>query len=53
MPIKKISDKDVERPCLHPTHNPPMHIVLEPGLYEHTCPACGKSQRFSVVRPVW
>lgn len=28
-------------PCLHPEHKPPMHIVLQPGLYEYECPGCG------------
>lgn len=29
--IKKIAD--VPRPCLHPGHNPPMHMVYKPGVY--------------------
>ncbi len=33
---------DVPKPCLHPKHNPPAHIVLKPGVYEHVCPGCGK-----------
>lgn len=32
------------KPCLSPDHNPPTHIVLEPGTHEHTCPLCGKPQ---------
>jgi hypothetical protein len=51
MPLKKI--KDLSKPCLNPEHNPPMHIVLEPGVYEHTCPGCGKTQIFTVRRPIW
>lgn len=34
--------------CRHPEHNPPNMIVLTPGLYEHTCPGCGKSFIFTV-----
>ncbi len=28
------------KPCLHPEHNPPMHMVMEDG-HIHRCPACG------------
>jgi hypothetical protein len=34
--------------CSHPEHKPPMHIVLEPGTYKHTCPGCGKVTTFEV-----
>jgi hypothetical protein len=27
--------------CSHPSHLPPTLILLEPGRYKHTCPACG------------
>lgn len=37
--------KDV---CLHPEHNPPSHIVLEPGDYIYSCPECGKEKVLSV-----
>lgn len=30
--------------CRHPEHNPPGHIVLQPGVYEYTCPGCGRTQ---------
>ena len=46
--LRKI--KDTEIPCTHPGHNPPMHIVLEPGEYEYMCPACGKITTFTVPR---
>ncbi len=26
--------------CKHPEHDPPKHIVLDPGVYEYQCPAC-------------
>lgn len=38
--LRKI--KDVEQPCLHPEHNPPMHNNLADGVYEYTCPSCSK-----------
>lgn len=36
--VRKIAD--APRPCLHPEHNPPSHLSLPPGTYEHVCPAC-------------
>lgn len=59
MPTRKIRDlaeenckgweleKDI---CQHPEHNPPMHRVYEPGVWEHECPGCGKKQIFTVPR---
>lgn len=49
MPTKKIGDLPV--PCWHQDHDPARHVVLEDGIYEHTCPSCGESQRFEVSRP--
>jgi len=40
--------KDAPKPCLHPEHNPPTHIVLKPGTYRYTCPGCGKVIEFEV-----
>lgn len=40
--------EDYPEPCCHPEHNPPMHMVLGPGKYRHTCPACGYSVTFEV-----
>jgi predicted RNA-binding Zn-ribbon protein involved in translation (DUF1610 family) len=54
MPLKKIHE--FPQPCIHPEHDPPMHIVLEEGVYEYTCPGCGAKQIFTVRRPrsqVW
>jgi predicted RNA-binding Zn-ribbon protein involved in translation (DUF1610 family) len=49
MPLKKIdTPENMKKICLHPEHNPPMHIVLEPGKYEYTCPACGNKVIFTV-----
>lgn len=44
--LRKIADAPI--PCRHPEHNSPSMIVLSPGLYEHTCPGCGKTIRFTV-----
>ena len=44
--LRKI--KDAERPCLHPKHNSPAFIVLDPGIYEYTCPGCGKTEQFRI-----
>lgn len=39
--FKKISEPLKEEKCLSSGHKPPMHIVLQPGTYEYTCPSCG------------
>ncbi len=44
--LKKIAD--APKPCFDSEHNPPSHIVLEPGKYEYTCPSCGKVTIFTV-----
>ena len=44
--LRKIAD--AKPPCLSPEHNPPSHISLPPGTYEHTCPACGETTTFEV-----
>ena len=49
--LRKIADAE-SAPCMSPEHNPPMHIVLEPGTYEYVCPACGQKTTF-VVPCVW
>lgn len=46
MPLRKIAD--IPPPCMNREHEPPMHISLSPGVYEHTCPGCGKSVTFTV-----
>ena len=46
MPLRKI--KDFPKVCKHPEHNPPTMIVLEVGVYEYTCPSCGKVTIFTV-----
>lgn len=60
MPTKKIAELGSQHAyigkrralCGHPEHNPPSHMVFEPGIYEHTCPACGKVTVFRVDRGV-
>jgi hypothetical protein len=47
MPTRKIADIPV--PCRHPEHQPPSHMVLGPGVYEHECPSCGKKSTFVVA----
>jgi hypothetical protein len=46
MGLKKIEGYGwVAKQCLHPEHNPPMHIHIPPGyVYEHICPACGQKR---------
>ena len=44
---------DLPRVCASAAHNPPSMMVYEPGIWEHTCPACGARQSFTVTRPVW
>lgn len=48
MPLKKIGDLPKNTVCRDPEHNPPGMIVLESGLYEHTCPGCGHASTFIV-----
>ena len=49
MPTRKIAD--LPNNCMDKDHNPPMHVYLENGVYEHTCPLCGKKQIFTVNKP--
>ena len=57
MPTKRIGDipeqsvsyiKDRSQRCLDLDHNPAGLISREDGVYEHTCPGCGKVQKFTV-----
>jgi hypothetical protein len=50
MPTRKIAD--LPKPCRHPDHDPPKHMVFDDGVYEHTCAGCGQTQRFEVSRPM-
>lgn len=64
MPTRKIRDVDKpwdkkEKVCLDLEHKPPTMQVFEPGVYEHTCPACGHVTTFTVAgvyharRSIW
>lgn len=46
MNTRKISD--LPEMCRHPEHNPPTHMVYEPGVWEHICPSCGNRIVFTV-----
>lgn len=49
MSLKRLDDpKGYGKICNSPEHNPPMHIYLEPGTYEWTCPVCGAKRVFTV-----
>lgn len=49
MSLRRIDVPKYDRTeCKSPEHNPPMHIKLEPGIYEHTCPVCGAKRVFTV-----
>ena len=55
MPTKKIADDTgwKQKLCRDPGHNPPSHMVYEPGAYEHTCPKCNRKLIFTVQAPSW
>lgn len=44
---RKIRQFDIKI-CNHSEHNSPLHIILDPGVYEHECPCCGKKQTFII-----
>jgi hypothetical protein len=53
MPIRRLPDDDPRAkeygpPCLSTEHNPPSHMVLQPGTYEYICPSCGRKTVFHV-----
>lgn len=50
---KIVDSKDTKQTCLHPSHNPPMFMVLEEGIWEYTCPNCGKTQIINVYKPTF
>lgn len=52
MTLRKISSH-AQKYCSHPEHNPPSHIVLEAGIWEHICPGCQKVVRFQVPNVSW
>lgn len=48
MPTKKVRDWPF---CTDSDHHP-SKFGLEPGFYEHTCPKCGKVEKFTVNPPI-
>ena len=46
MPLEKIAN--APKHCLSPEHDPPSHMVLDPGTYKYTCPMCGEAVTFTV-----
>jgi hypothetical protein len=56
MTTRKIADLPTAKrlelppPCYNPEHRPPTHMVYEPGIYEHTCPGCGRAITFRIDR---
>lgn len=50
MPLEKLANGP-QPPCRHPEHNPPTHVVLEPGLYQWKCPECSHAVQFRVTQP--
>jgi hypothetical protein len=42
---------DLPKVCCDPYHNPPTHMFYEDGVWEHTCPSCGKTKTFTVRNP--
>lgn len=49
MTLRKVADAPPPL-CRHPEHLPPVHVVLEPGLWEHECLACHEKTLFRVHR---
>ncbi len=45
---RKIGDFPKSQICRHPDHGVPGFRVFQPGIYEHTCPACGNVIRFTI-----
>lgn len=48
MPTRKIADLPKPFGCTSTDHYPPSMMVYEPGIYEHTCSACGFKTTFVV-----
>ncbi len=53
MTLRKIAPAPWLRTCRHPEHDPPRHVVLSPGVWEHTCPGCGHRTVFTVGGARW
>lgn len=54
MTLRKLTQHEwLQSMCVHREHEPPRYIVLEPGMYEHTCPGCKRKTYFRVVGVTW
>jgi len=55
MTIRRIADEELTwlpcDVCRHPDHNPPSHMYLPNGQYEHECPGCKSITRLAVNHP--
>jgi len=51
MAFKDYKPADVTKFCVHREHNPPSHIVLQPGTHNWQCPGCGHVTTFVVQNP--
>lgn len=50
MTEQKVAEERLFRkPCIHPDHKPASMKVRPPGVYTHTCPACGQESIFRVI----
>ena len=52
-PAKHKKTKWEIKPCYNPEHNPPTHIVLQPGIHVYKCPGCGKETVINVPEISW
>lgn len=48
MPTRKIAELPERERCMSRDHDPPSHMVLKPGVYEHVCSKCGRVTRFTI-----
>jgi hypothetical protein len=47
--LRKIGD--LPNSCRHPEHDPPSHYFYQDGVYEYTCPGCGRIHKIIVRNP--
>lgn len=49
MAERRVDDEPADAPCTHAEHRPAKHLARAPGEYEHECPGCGDTHRFTVT----
>lgn len=49
MPERRVDDESEAAPCAHPEHRPAAYKAREPGEYEHECPRCHETCRFTLT----